>query len=178
MRNVYLTGWAAGTPVERVRAALTFEAIAFDDRTGVETSRDDDRVPALSLRFDGRDMRISQSLAILNFLEEVHPSPALSPKDIADRARARTLLNMMVCDLQPLLDAVPMQRNSVWDHVLRETDRLCDSHGYAVGDALSIADICVVPELQRACAAGWDLQSCFNLTRILNVAGKHPAFEH
>lgn len=171
-----LTGWSGGTPVARVRAALTLKRMSFDDQTSEDAQDYARRVPTLVLTLQGRTLRIPQSLAILNFLEEAFPDPPLLPEDIADRARARSLLNMMVCDLQPWLDAMPERRPDIWARLLAGTEHLCDPHGYAVGNTLSIADTCIVPELQRAMAAGHALEQYPNLVRIHAVAGMHRAF--
>lgn len=118
-------------------------------------------VPAL---FDGDGPPLTQSLAILEYLEETHPEPALLPSDPRERARARSLADLVACDTHPLY--VPRVRNFLMEHYglprermmefvrhamttgLRTLEkRLTDEPGtgrYCQGEAVSHADLCLV----------------------------------
>ena len=128
------------------------------------------RVPALKL--DSGDVLI-QSLAIMEYLDETHPQPPLLPKEPRARARVRGLAQIVACDSHPLL--VPRVREYLehelkldeptrlkWIHhwigeALRalesnladnsETGRFCQ------GDAVTIADICLVSQAVGAYGA-------------------------
>lgn len=113
---------------------------------------------------------LSQSLAILEYLEDTHPQPPFLPRDPARRARARQLAQIIVCDIQSLtnlrvlaylrttLKATDVQRSLWFRHWLLEgLDALelwltseGQAHRYCLGDEVSLADICLVPLLYSA----------------------------
>ena len=64
------------------------------------------RVPALQL--DSGDVLI-QSLAIIEYLDEVHPKPPLLPRDPLERAKVRALAQMIACDIHPLNNTSPLR---------------------------------------------------------------------
>jgi len=94
----------------RVRIALALKGIAYDYRA-YHLRKGDNRsqaylrlnpqglVPALEWT-DGRIY--TQSLAIIEMLDEVVPEPALLPRDVAARARVRSLAQMIACDIHPI----------------------------------------------------------------------------
>ena len=93
----------------RVRIALAMKDIAYAQsfrhlRKGEQRSADylainpQGLVPTLDI--DGH--HLTQSMAILEYLEETHPSPPLLPKDAAGRARVRSLAMMIACEIHPL----------------------------------------------------------------------------
>ena len=82
----------------RVRIALALKELTYD-YVAVHIARGDHKLPAFSelsadqlvpLLEDG-DIRLSQSMAIIEYLDETHPSPALLPADALGRARVRAL---------------------------------------------------------------------------------------
>ncbi len=113
---------------------------------------------------------LSQSLAILEYLEETHPQPPFLPREPARRARVRQLAQIIVSDIQSLtnlrvlaylrttLKATDVQRSLWFRHWLLEgLDALelwLTSEGqarrYCLGDEVSLADICLVPLLYSA----------------------------
>jgi maleylacetoacetate isomerase len=118
-------------------------------------------IPALD---DGKGAILFQSLAILEYLDETHPKPALLPKDARARAWVRGLAEIVACDAHPLI--VPRVRNFLeHEFKLDEPARLrwirhwfvegyeaLESHladdglsgRYCCGDAITLADICLV----------------------------------
>jgi maleylacetoacetate isomerase len=151
-------------------------------------------LPALALD-DGTIL--SQSLAILEYLEETHPEPPILPKDPAGRARVRSLAMIAACEIHPIqnlrvlnylgtaygLDEAGKQawarhwidvgfaayEASVAGHA--QTGRF--SHG----DQPSIADMCLVPQIFNARRFGNDLSKYPTLTRIFDVCMALPAFD-
>jgi maleylacetoacetate isomerase len=129
-------------------------------------------VPAL--RHDGRVL--TQSLAILDYLDEVWPTPALLPADPAGRARVRALAQLIACDIHPLNNLRVMQyleqsaglaaaQRAGWSaHWMHEgfaalEQLLADGPGgrYCHGDTPGLADCCLVPQLYNARRAGLEL---------------------
>ncbi|MCQ4322805.1 maleylacetoacetate isomerase [Stutzerimonas stutzeri] len=106
-----LYGYWRSSAAYRVRIALNLKGLAFENLPvhlvkdgGQQRSADYKALNPqglVPLLVDG-DERISQSLAILEYLEEVFPLPALLPDDPADRARVRSLALHIACDLHPL----------------------------------------------------------------------------
>jgi len=184
----------------RVRIALHFKGVPFERRVvnlikdgGEQHAADfqalnpSRQVPVL-VTDDGR--AISQSMAIIGYLEEQFPAPALLPADPWLRARARQLGEMVNSGTQPL------QNMSVLDHVQAggmdrsEWARHFIARGLAaleaaaqetagtflVGDAVSLADVYLVPQLYNARRWNVDLSPIPTLVRIESACAALPAF--
>jgi len=120
--------------------------------------------------YSEHDINLSQSLAILEYLEERFPEPSILPGDVLRRARARQLAQIIACDIHPLtnLRVLAYLRNnfkadrnarSMWfrQWLLDGLDALelwlTAERGmstYCIGDEVSIADICLVPQMYQA----------------------------
>ena len=190
----------------RVRGALHLKGIAFEyvpvhlvegeQRSAAHHERNPmDQVPALQLELPGRGpVVVAQSMAILELLEELHPEPALLPRDPFLRARARELAEIVNAGIQPHQNLTPMRRIDT----LREGAgklhaqhfnevglaayevRAKDTAGrFSVGDTPTIADLFLVPQLYSARRFEVpDLESRFPLlTRIEAACAALPAFQ-
>jgi maleylacetoacetate isomerase len=107
-----------------------------------------------------------QSLAIIEYLDETHPNPPLLPKDPIARARARALAEIVACDIHPLNNTSPLrylkremhQEQSAIDawyhHWVTEgfeaLEALVGAAPYCCGGEVTIADICLVPQVNNA----------------------------
>jgi maleylpyruvate isomerase len=121
------------------------------------------RVPALKL--DSGDVLI-QSLAIIEYLDEVHPQPPLLPRDPVARAKVRALAQLIACDIHPLNNTSPLRylknvlgqpqdRIDAWYHhwILEgftALEGLIGQGRYAFGNEITLADVCVVPQVSNA----------------------------
>jgi maleylpyruvate isomerase len=121
------------------------------------------RVPALKL--DSGEI-IIQSLAIIEYLDEVHPQPPLLPSDPVERAKARALAQLVACDIHPLNNVGPLRylknelgidqaRIDAWYHHwvvegFEALEALIEAAPYAVGEDVTLADICLVPQVANA----------------------------
>lgn len=119
------------------------------------------QVPTLVLD-DGR--QLAQSIAILEYLEEVAPRPSLLPADPYLRARARQLAELVNAGIQPFQNLPTMARISelggdakefVRGYIARGLDALqasaeATAGTFLVGDAPSFAEVCLVPQLNAA----------------------------
>jgi maleylacetoacetate isomerase len=150
------------------------------------------RVPTLV--HDGE--RFSQSLAIIEYLEETHHQPALLPRDPEGRARVRMLSQIIACDIQPL-------QNTSTTRYLKETLKLDDAaintwlrewitrgldaynshvereepHGkFSHGDTPSMADCCLVPQMFAAQRFGVEPTRYPRLALIWENCNRMPAF--
>lgn len=159
----------------RVRLALAWKglsatAIPIDIRAGVQSSPDyhalnpQELVPVLV----DDDAALSQSLAIMEYLDEVHPQPPLLPADAIGRARVRAAALMIAADIHPInnlrvgnyLKAQLGHDQATVDAWSRHwigagfaaLEGFATAHGgrFLHGDALSIADLCLIPQLYNA----------------------------
>lgn len=139
---------------------------------------------------------LTQSLAIIEYLDETVPAPSLLPGTAVERARVRAIAMAMACDIHPLdnLRVLRYLRHTVgveeaqkdawytyWIDVGLEaleaslardpaTGRFCH------GDAPTLADICLVPQLANARRVAMDLSPYPTLTRIESHCLALPAF--
>lgn len=137
---------------------------------------------------------ITQSLAILEYLEERYPQPALLPADIVARARVRSAMTTIACDIHPLnnlrvtrylREQLGQDESAIqqWIHHwitlgLEALEQLaCQwSNGQAlVGDVVSLADVCLVPQLYNARRFDCDLSAYPTLLAIESVLVQLPA---
>lgn len=189
----------------RVRIALGLKGLGFEGlpvhltRAGGEQHSASYRalnpqalVPSL---IDG-DTVLTQSLAIIEYLEELHPEPALLPKGAAARARVRALAMAIACDIHPLnnlrvlqylaeaLGADERARGQWYRHWLAvglaplETSLAAapETGRYCHGDQPGLADVCLVPQLYNARRYELDLTCYPTLTRIETACLELPAF--
>ena len=122
------------------------------------------RVPAL--RLDSGEL-LTQSLAIIEYLDEIHPQPPLLPRDPVGRAKVRALAQLIACDIHPLNNVAPLRylKNELGPGPGQDR-RLVSSLGaatastrskpwcgpgpYAYGAEVTLADICLVPQVANA----------------------------
>jgi len=137
-------------------------------------------VPALRL-MDGRVL--TQSLAIIEYLEDTHPEPALLPNEPFLRARVRAAAQIIASDIHPinnlrvaryLKGTLGQSQESTanwmrhWMHIgLTAYAELVDkSADFSFGNSPTLADICLVPQLYNARRWGLDLGDLKRLTAI------------
>jgi maleylpyruvate isomerase len=151
-------------------------------------------VPALSLD-DGHVL--TQSMAIIEYLEEIYPQPPLLPKAPAARARVRALCQLIACDVHPLnnlrvlkyLDgplALEQSTRDAWYHhwvragfEALEMSLARDSGAgrYCYDDSLSMADVCLVPQVFNARRYALDLTPYPRIVAIDAACRAIPAFQ-
>jgi maleylacetoacetate isomerase len=145
-------------------------------------------VPALV--HEGR--AIAQSLAIIEYLDKIVPSPPLLPADPFGRARARQIAYAVACDIHPLgnlrvreylrdtlghseAEIAEWQRH--WIALgLEAVEKLAGGGRFCCGEAPTLADICLVPQLSNARRVDLDLAPYPSLLRIEAAAYELSAF--
>lgn len=147
------------------------------------------RVPALMLD-DGN--LLVQSLAIIEYLEEVYPSPPLLPRSSFARASVRAVAQIISCDIHPLNNAGVRQRLSeqlgadervlkswiaYWIHEgFTGIERLLEPGPYAFGEFPTLADVCIVPQVYNARRYHIPLSDFPRVIAVEAAARRHPAF--
>jgi maleylacetoacetate isomerase len=144
---------------------------------------------------DDEDVILNQSMAIIEYLDERYPSDiSLMSKHIIDKARIRTISQDIACDVQPVTNlrvlnylsekfAVSTEERSLWSRHWIESGfssiekRIQNTAGeYCFGFDLSMADICLVPQVYNAQRFGVDMGSFPLLKKISDNCNKLDAF--
>jgi len=197
MSKIVLHNYFRSSASWRVRIALALKGIEYEYRA-VSLIKDGGeqhsaefvaispfhQVPVLEI--DGA--YLTQSLPIIEYLEETHPSGvSIFPKDHVKRAQARAIAEMINSGIQPLqnlsvLNALTQDKGE-WakrviaqgfqalEKTLEQTSGKC-----CVGDELSIADLCLVPQVFNAIRFKVDLSSFPLITKINAFLETQPAF--
>jgi maleylpyruvate isomerase len=189
--------WRSGTSY-RTRIALNvkrldYRQVPVDLRAGAQHSEafralnPQGLVPAL----EAGDAVLTQSSAIIEWLEEVHPEPPLLPENANERAIVRAMAMAVACDIHPLNNLRVLNRLreqfgvdsdgvKVWiAHWIREGSAAIESmiaqHGgrFAFGDSLTMADCHLVPQIYSAERFGVDISEF----PLLVAAGANAAAE-
>jgi maleylpyruvate isomerase len=139
---------------------------------------------------------LTQSLAIIEYLEETHPKPALLPSNAVERAQIRALALDIACDTHPLANLRVMQYLSA-ELQLKENARtewskrwvmtglgvvekkLAARPGgdYCFGNTPTMADCCLIPQVFNARRLHCDLATLPNASRIFECCMQLPAFQ-
>ena len=188
----------------RIRIALNLKGLAFEEQM-IDLDAGEQNAAAYravnpqaalpTVIFDGGP-RLTQSLAILEYLEETHPSPALLPPDPDGRARVRSLALLWAADHHPLI--VPRIRGYLADvlhqnqaaratwvrHWFREglaigETRLAadpETGRYCHGESPTIADLCLMSQAIGARGFGVEFSDLPVISRIVETCLLHDEF--
>ena len=190
----------------RVRIALNLKGISYEQapihlrRGGGEQLMPAYRslnpqalVPAL----EDNGKILTQSLAIIEYLDETHPNPPLLPKDPADKALVRSMAMVIACEVHPIqnlrvlnyvkatYNQTDEQVNGKWAqhwidlglHALQEMIVAQPKRGkFCYGDTPTLADICLIPQLGNARRYGCDLAKYPTILAIEQACNAVPAF--
>ena len=187
----------------RARIALNFKGIAYESVSKL-FSRDEHRAPeymrlnpqGLIPALDDDGFVLGQSLAIIEYLDETHREPPLLPADPGGRAIVRSLAQAIACDIHPLNnlrvlnylkdplghDAATVERwYHHWIHAgftgLEElARRQSGDRRHLYGASVTLADVCLVPQLYNARRFHCDLSAYPTLTAIGAALEALPAF--
>jgi maleylpyruvate isomerase len=189
------------TAAYRVRIALNLKGLGYqqvthDLRTGEQTGgaytaiNPQKLVPAL----EADELVLTQSLAIMEWLDERHPAPPLLPRDANDRAIVRAMAQTIACDIHPLNNLRVLNRLradfgaddaavSGWiaewiSSGFEALELMIERHGgqLAFGDAPTLADCCLVPQVYSATRFAVDLTPYPHLTSAADRAASLDAF--
>ena len=141
--------------------------------------------------------RLTQSLAILEYLDEVWPEPPLLPATARERQRVRALSLLVACDIHPLNNLrvlqyferewnVPQPERDAWvrhwvEDGLRAAEAMLADHPstgvFCEGNIPSLADCCLVPQVYNARRFGVDMDMYPTIQRIEAACLALPAFD-
>ena len=186
----------------RVRIALNLKGMHYDTvaihlqkegglnrRADYKAVNPQMRIPAL--RLDSGEVLI-QSLAIIEYLDEVHPQPPFLPRDPIERANVRALSQIIACDIHPLNNVGPLRylknefgqdqaKIDAWYHHwivegFAAIEPMIKAGPYAFGPDITLADICIVPQVANARRFKVPLDGFPKLVAVDAACGAHAAF--
>ncbi|MDE1149124.1 MAG: maleylacetoacetate isomerase [Azospirillaceae bacterium] len=191
----------------RVRIALNLKGLTAEQvpvhllRDGGEQLKPDylalnpqGQLPTLAVEGADGTALLTQSLAIVEYLDEVHPQPALLPGDPIARAQARAVALAIACDIHPINNlrvqkylkgemGVDEDKAGRWVRHWMETglaavEAMVAPHAgrFCFGDTPGLADLMLVPQMYNARRFNADLSACPTLVAIDAVALALPAF--
>lgn len=200
-----LIGYFRSSAAFRVRIALHYKGIKVEHasrhlRKGEQAAPDyvalnpQKLVPALVL--DSGEV-LTQSLAILEYLEETHPEPPLLPRDPVGRARVRALSLIVSADIHPIQNLRVMgylrekfgqteESAFAWSRHWIETGfdayeatiaKDPKTGAFSHGDTPTFADLCLAPQVFNAARFKVDMARYPTIQRIHATCMQHPAFD-
>ncbi len=197
-----LYGFGTSSAAYRVRIALALKGLDWDGKSidllagaqhsiGYRILNPQGLVPLL---IDG-EVALNQSMAIIEYLDETYPEPKLLPGNAVQRARIRAAAQTVACDIHPLNNLrVQQYLKDPLGHGQDEVDtwvRHWITTGfqpleeiaeagrgpYLFGDQVTLADICLVPQMANARRARADLLAFPKLVAIDKALNAHPAVQ-
>jgi maleylacetoacetate isomerase len=197
-----LFGYWRSSAAYRVRIALNLKGIAAkqisvglvtgEQRSAEHRARNPAGLVPVWREPDG--FTLSQSLAIIEYLDEVYPEPRLLPASPRERALCREIAYTIACDIHPIGNLRVLEKiaadygasaddraawNRHWIGIGFEAieSRLASTAGrHALGNAISLADICLVPQVYNARRYGLDLEPYPRIVAADRAACELPAF--
>ena len=188
----------------RVRIAMALKGVSYDYQ-GINLRAGDQRsegyqqvnpakgVPVL---VDDNGVSLSQSMAIIQYLDDTYAGHRLIPQDALAKARVLELSHLIACDMHPVnnlriigylvdhLGADEAQKEAWYRHWVAEgfaaAETLLERYGsgpYCFGDKPTLADCCLVPQAANASRFGCDLSPYKRVMAIYAHCLQHPAFK-
>jgi len=193
--------WRATAPF-RVRIGLNLKGLAYDYRALDFAAGEQRSAPykhlnpqglSPTLETDGRPL--TQSLAILEWLDETHPLPPLLPDAPDDRAIVRAMAAVVACDIHPLNNLRVLQALQALGHPMGQADQMRwgagwirdgfaalepmvarHGRGFAFGTNPGLADCLLVPQMWAASRFAVAVSDYPALHAVAQAAARHPAF--
>jgi maleylacetoacetate isomerase len=200
---VTLYSYFRSSAAYRVRIALNLKGLSYETAAiHLQKEGGQNRKPAYrainpqmrvpTLKLDTGEL-ITQSLAIIEYLDESHPKPPLLPRAVVDRAKVRALAQLVACDIHPLNNLGPLRylknelgqeqaKIDAWYHhwVLEGFDALeamIRPGPYAYGAEVTLADLCLVPQVANARRLKVPLDRYPGIVAVDAACASLPAFE-
>lgn len=186
----------------RVRIALLLKGIAYEQvpvhllkdggaqhQTNYHAVNAQGLIPSLVL---DNGETLTQSLAIIEYLEAVYPEPSLLPTDLVLKAKIRAIANIVTCDIHPLnnlrvlqylknnLKITEDQKNTWYQNWIQigfaaiEAMLPQHSESFAFGETPTLADVCLVPQIYNAIRFKCEMDAFPKLQKTYKNALAHP----
>jgi maleylacetoacetate isomerase len=200
MAYTLYSAWRATAPY-RLRIGLKLKGVDYD-YVPIDLIAGQQREPAyravnrqgLTPALDIGGQVLTQSLAILEWLDETRPEPAILPKDPLDRAAVRAMALVVACDIHPLNNTrvgrelhkrgVDADGIKAWSQRwikdgFDTLEPMIARHGkgFAFGESPTIADCCLIPQVYSANRFEVDLSAYPAIRAVNDRAAEHPAFQ-
>ncbi|ENM5747132.1 maleylacetoacetate isomerase [Vibrio mimicus] len=201
--SLILYGYWRSSAAYRVRIALNIKQLSYESRA-VHLSKDggeqhhaifhhlnpSELIPVL---IDG-EFHLNQSLAIIEYLDEIYPEPRLIPARGAERYQVKALALDIAADIHPINNlrilqylsaelAVSEDQKNTWYRHWIDTgfrgleEKLSQTAGeFSVGNRLSLVDVCLVPQVYNAERFNLDMSCYPTLQRVAETLRALPAF--
>ena len=179
-----------GLPYEMVAIHLTKDG-GQQHKPEYHAVNPQERVPALAL---SSGEVLTQSLAIIEYLDDIAPEPPLLPADALERAKVRAVAQMVACDIHPLNNLISLQYlKRVMKHEQAEIDAwyhhwviegfkaieaMISPAPYTCGSHVSLADVCLIPQVFNARRLKVPLDQFPKIVAVEAACLKLPAFDH
>lgn len=188
----------------RVRIAMALKGLAYS-YTGINLRAGEQRnegfkklnpAKGVPLLVDDNRMSLSQSMAIIQYLDDTHKSNRLIPQESLAKARVLEFANLIACDMHPVnnlrvlayltqkLGASDSQKKEWYRHWVDEgltaAEALLERYGsgnYCFGDEPTLADCCLVPQVANALRFGCDLSPYKRVMAVYEFCLENPAFQ-
>jgi maleylpyruvate isomerase len=200
---VKLYSYFRSSAAYRVRIALNLKNLPYE-MTSVHLTKDGGqhrkpefqsinpqmRVPALEL---SSGEVLTQSLAIIAYLDEIYPDPPLMPADALERAHVRAMAQIVACDIHPLNNLVALQYlkrtlkheqadiDAWYHHWVIEgftaIEAMITPGPYACGAQVTVADVCLIPQVFNARRLKVPLDKFPKIVGVEAACLKLPAFD-
>lgn len=198
-----LYSYFRSTAAYRARIALNLKGLPYETvpvhlvRDGGEQRKPEFRAINPQMRLPtlvlSEGETLIQSLAIIMYLDEVYPDPPLLPADATERAHVRAAALIVACDIHPLNNSGPLAYlrktlghdeaavNAWIKHWITEgfeaLEKLIKPGPYAFGAQVTLADLCIVPQVASARRFNVPLDAFPKIVAVDAACAKLPAFE-
>lgn len=198
-----LYGYWRSSAAYRVRIAMHLKGLSFESiavhlvKDGGQQHQDAyvELNPAhLVPTYVDEDVTLNQSLAIIDYLDEKYPAVAIYPADIVMKAKVKAMALDVACEIHPVNNlrvqqylannlAIEEQEKLAWSHhwmnlgfAAIEKQLETNAGKFCFGDNVTMADICLVPQVYNANRFNLDMSAYPHIVRVVNNCNELPAF--
>lgn len=198
-----LYGYWRSSAAYRVRIALNYKELTYNQKTvhlvnhgGEQHHNHYKKLNPFQLvpTFVDDEINLTQSLAIIDYIEEKYPKISLFPQQIKDKAMVKSMAMSIACDLHPLnnlrvlnylkdeLHIANQQKLQWYQHWVTtsfdafETLLTLYAGKYCFGDTVSLADVCLIPQVYNAKRFAIEMSSYPLILAIYDRCNQHCAF--
>jgi maleylacetoacetate isomerase len=190
---VKLYSYFRSSAAYRVRIALNLKGLPYET-VPIHLTKDGGHQHTAEFRAINPQARVpALELSIIEYLDDIHPEPPLLPADALGRAKSRAIAQLIACDIHPLNNLIALQylkrqlrheqaEIDTWYHRwitegFTALEGLLADGPYACGAHVTLADICLVPQVANARRLSVPLDKFPKIVGVDAACQKLPAFE-